>query len=339
MRLSIVFVVLFIGLSFCRNGETKQSEDSVEDLLEVPIGFPQPKFPKGNEFTVERWKLGKKLFYEKALSINNSISCGSCHQANLAFSDSVAMSPGVFDRPGKRNAPSLANVAYHPYFLREGSVPTLEMQILVPIQEHNEFNHNIVDIANVLKEDSIYRKMSFAAYKREMDPFVITRAISTFQRSILSGNSNYDKFKFQGNASALNEKEKWGMNLFFSEKTNCSSCHSGFNFSNYQFENTGLYKEYQDPGRFRSSNDSADLALFKVPSLRNLGYTSPYMHDGRLNTLEKVIDHYNSGGAEHINQNKLIRPLNLNSEEKEALKAFLLSLNDKAFVQENKWKE
>jgi cytochrome c peroxidase len=295
------------------------------------------EFPEGNEFTKARWELGKKLFNDSILSIDKSISCGSCHFPHLAFSDSVALSPGAFKRAGTRNAPSLANIGYHPYFLREGSVPTIEMQVLVPIQEHNEFNHNIVDIAKELDQDSIYVAMSLAAYNRRPEPFVISRALANYERTFISGNSRFDQFTFQGKKKVLTTTEKKGMQLFNSDRLKCASCHSGFNFTNYAIENNGLSMQYDDPGRFRLTLDSVDFAKFKVPSLRNVELTAPYMHKGQINTLEEVIEHYNSGGKNHPQKSKLIQPLNMTDKEKAQLLAFLKTLTDYEFTTNKNW--
>ena len=272
------------------------------------------------------------LFFDPVLSRDSSISCASCHLPRYAFSDTLTFSPGVDHAPGLRNAPTLANVAYHPYFTREGGVPTLEMQILVPIQEHNEFDFNILLIADRLQRDSIYQKLSWEAYDRAPDHFVITRAIACFERSLLSGNSRYDQYYSQGKSDALSAAELRGMELFFSEKTNCSGCHGGFNFTNYAFENNGLYEEYADPGRFRLTGLEEDRALFKVPSLRNIALTGPYMHDGSLTSLEAIIEHYNSGGKDHPHKKPLIQPLHLSTQERSDLVAFLHSLTDTRFV-------
>jgi cytochrome c peroxidase len=238
----------------------------------------------------------------------------------------------VEDRPGTRNSPSLTNIGYHPYFTREGGVPTLEMQVLVPIQEHNEFDFNIVLIAERLQEDSTYVKMARDAYDRPPDHFVITRALACFERSLISGYSRYDQFIHYDRTSVLSDSEIRGMNLFFSQKTNCISCHGGTNFTNYTFENNGLYESYNDPGRFRFTGDSTDLARFKVPGLRNIAVTAPYMHDGSLATLSEVIEHYNKGGRPHVNKSDLIRPLDLTSQEKIDLVNFLKSLTDESFL-------
>ncbi len=303
-----------------------------KDVFPIPAGFPKIEFPDDNQFTIERWKLGKKLFYEKALSLNNTVSCGSCHKPELAFSDNVALSLGDSGKVGRSNAPTLANVAYHPYFTRAGGVPTLEMQILVPIQEHDEFNTNIVDIAERLKQIPEYVEAAQNSYNREMDPFVITRAIATFERSLISGNSRYDAYVQNGDFDALNDQEKRGLQLFLSDKTNCSKCHTGFDFTNYAFENNGLYTDYTDLGRFRVTGVETDRAKFKVPSLRNIELTAPYMHDGSKLTLESIVEHYNAGGAIHPNKSQFVKPLGLTQEEKDDLVAFLKSLTDAAFA-------
>jgi cytochrome c peroxidase len=271
------------------------------------------------------------LFFDPVMSADSSISCASCHRPELAFSDHLAFSPGVAQRPGTRNSPSLANVAYHPYYTREGGVPTLEMQALIPIQEHNEFDFNVLLIAERLQADSTYYQMALDAYDRAPDPYVITRSLACFQRSLLSGNSDYDQY--QRGEKNLSPMALIGMELFFSERTQCSSCHSGFNFTNYAFTNNGLYQTYEDTGRFRLTGEESDKAVFKVPSLRNVELTAPYMHDGSLANLEEVVAHYNSGGKDHVNKNPLIEPLSMSEEEKKALVSFLKSLTDYSFIE------
>ena len=305
-------------------------------IMEIPIGFPSMEHPADNKFNIPRWELGKRLFYEVNLSSDRSVSCASCHKPNLAFSDDETFSFGVSERIGTRNSPSLANIGYHPYLTREGGVPTLEMQVLVPIQEHNEFDFNILLVAERLKEDPNYVQMSLEAYGREPDAFVITRALACFERSLISGLSPYDLFSNYGREQAISESAKRGLDLFFSSRTNCSSCHSGFNFTNYEFENNGLYEQYSDEGRFRLTLDSSDIALFKVPSLRNIELSAPYMHDGSISTIEEVITHYQNGGKNHTNKSSLISPLDLTNEEQRDLKAFLLSLTDDYFI-DNKY--
>ncbi|MBK8556941.1 MAG: cytochrome-c peroxidase [Lewinellaceae bacterium] len=339
MKKIVTTLILISVLLACRKEETQQAPDNTpEPMLAVPPGFPAPVFPEGNELSPARWALGKRLFFDEIMSVDSSVSCASCHLPQHAFSDTVAFSPGAAQRPGTRNAPTLANVAYHPYYTREGGVPTLEMQILVPIQEHNEFDFNILLIADRMKQDSDYVQSSQEAYGRAPDAFVITRSIACFERTMLSGKSRYDSWLQSGDSHVLGTDEMSGMNLFFSDRTNCSRCHEGFNFTNYQFANNGLYVDYADPGRFRLTELESDRALFKVPTLRNIAVTAPYMHDGSLATLEAVVEHYNSGGMPHPNKSSLLKPLGLSPLEKSQLVAFLKTLTDDAFLSSKKFR-
>ncbi|MGB1219837.1 MAG: cytochrome-c peroxidase, partial [Flavobacteriales bacterium] len=328
-RFSLVLSVLTLLFLTAFSPDERSGEKAI---IEIPQGFPELNFPEDNAFTQARWELGKRLFYDPILSVDSSLSCASCHKSDLAFADNLPKTPGVFDRPGKRNAPTLANVAWLPYTLFEGSVPTLEMQILVPIQEHNEFDFNIVLIAEKLNKQASYVEMSQKAYQRTPDAFVITRAIATFERSLISGNSRYDQFEFQGNTSALSELEQKGKDLFFSSKTNCSACHSSVFFTSFEFKNNGLYDEYTDEGRYHFTGIPADSGLFKIPTLRNIELTAPYMHDGSVQTLEEVVNHYNSGGSSFKNKDQLIKALGLSEDEKLQLVAFLKTLTDDEFV-------
>jgi cytochrome c peroxidase len=304
---------------------------NIGSLSETPQNFPKMVYPLDNQHTIQRWELGKKLFFDPHLSIDSSVSCASCHLPQNSFANLKATTPGAFNRPGTRNSPSLANIGYHPYYTREGGVPSLEMQILVPIQEHNEFAFNIIDLQERLQKSEQYNKMSQKAYQRNIDYFSIVRAIATFERSLTSGNSAFDEYN-NGNKKALSISEQNGLSLFYSAKTNCSSCHTGINFTNYNFENNGLYDVYPDNGRERFTKKSTDAGKFKIASLRNVGITAPYMHDGSLESLDAVIEHYNSGGKDHSNKSSLIKPLNLSVDEKANLKAFLLSLTDYHFI-------
>ena len=312
--------------------ETDSIEVANLQIMEVPKGFSDIEHPEGNEFSMERWELGKKLFYDPILSKDGKVSCASCHDPALAFSDSEKVSIGSDGLLGTRNSPSLANVAYHPYYTREGGIPTLEMQILVPIQEHNEFNNNIVLIADTLAQISRYVDMANIAYDQEPNAFVITRALAQFERSMISGQSPYDMEYNYGVEGSMSPSALRGKKLFESDRVSCSSCHSGFNFTNYSFENNGLYDEYDDNGRERLTMDPNDRALFKVPSLRNVQLTGPYMHDGSMESLDEVIDHYDTGGNNHMNKSELLKPLNLTNNEKQDLLAFLESLTDQKFI-------
>ena len=337
MPSKLTFIIL-ISLAIIGCNKEEQIMSVEPKIMEIPNGFPNITFPSDNDYSEARWTLGKKLFYDKALSRNFTISCGSCHKPELAFSDNVSLSKGEQGLLGKSNAPSLTNIAYHPYFTRTGGVPTLEMQVLVPIQEHDEFDFNIVDIAVRLSKDSTYNREAMVAYGRKIDPYVITRALANFERSFISGNAAFDKFSFQGKEDALTDTQLKGKSLFYSERTNCSFCHGGFNFTDYGFKNNGLYEVYADTGRMRFTQLEADRALFKTPSLRNVEFTAPYMHDGSIKTLDDVIEHYNSGGKNSVNKSDKIKPLYLTEGEKSALVAFLKSLSDVQFTNNKNFK-
>jgi len=298
--------------------------------LAIPLGFEYPKIPETNQLSQERVDLGRMLFYDPVLSSDSSISCANCHNQSLAFADDEVISPGVENRLAMRNAPTLTNIVYNPTLLFDGYLPTLEMQILVPVQEHAEFDFNIVELARRLQKNPTYVKMAFEAYGRQPDPFVITRAISSFERTLVSGNSKFDQEVYQ-NKKVMNRSEKRGMSLFFNE-LHCAKCHTGFNFTNYETLNNGLVSVYADSGRARATFLQEDVATFKVPTLRNIELTAPYMHDGSLSDLEAVIDHYASGGAEHKNKSELIVPFNISKRQKKDLIAFLKTLTDKSFI-------
>lgn len=330
-----VWMFLLAGLVACSKEAAPEAPDSYA-WLQVPDGFPPPPAPADNPLTEASWILGKRLFYDPVLSRDSTVSCASCHLAGQAFSDTLAFSRGVDGRIGTRNAPTLANVAYHPYFNLDGGVPTLEMQVAVPVQEAHELDFNMVAIAQRLHQDSTYRALSQAAYQRDPDPFVLTRALATFERSLISGNSHYDRhLRGQEPLSAAAER---GRGLFFSERTGCAHCHSGFNFTHYAFENNGLLPGTGDPGRARVTGRPEDLGRFKVPTLRNIAQTAPYMHDGRFASLQAVLEHYNRGGEQHASQHPLIRPLGLSPAEIQDLLTFLHSLTDTEFLNNTRFK-
>ncbi|MFT5513455.1 MAG: cytochrome c peroxidase [Bacteroidia bacterium] len=322
----------------CQTDVDIEAKAKISDVGSIPEGFPAIDFPEDNTFSLERWKLGKRLFFDSRLSKDSTVSCGSCHKPHLAFSDNVAKTNGVFKRSGTRNAPTLTNVAYQPYYTREGGIKTLEQQVLVPIQEHNEFGFNILEITKRLKSDSSYQTMSIKAYNEPLNYSVLVKAIATFERTIISGNSAYDKYAIHGNKTKFSSFEADGMELFFGSKTNCSSCHGGLNFTDYSFQNNGLYASYFDSGRMRLTGEDADDGKFKVPTLRNIGVTAPYMHDGSIETLESVVDHYNTGGHHHRNKSPHIKPLHLTDLEKRQLVAFLHTLTDHDFLNNSHFK-
>lgn len=296
--------------------------------LQLPPGAPYPEFPPGEPFTVASVKLGKALFFDPRLSRDGTISCASCHHPDRAFSDIVPLSIGVAGRTGMRNSPTLANVAYHPAFFKDGGVPTLERQVIVPIQDTVEMDHDIQAAATTLQNDAEYQRMSMLAYGRALDPFVITRSIASYERTLISGWSRFDRYHYQGDATAMTPAEINGWELFNSAELNCTACHNGFDLSDHSYQNIGLYTSYADRGRGRITLDPLDDGKFKVPTLRNIALTGPYMHDGSMTTLEEVVDHFAVGGQPHPNRSPLLTNFALSAEDKSDLIAFLNALTD-----------
>ncbi|MBK9077260.1 MAG: c-type cytochrome [Flavobacteriales bacterium] len=299
--------------------------------LELPPGAAMPSVREDNPLTTASVRLGKSLFFEKGLSRTGTLSCSGCHFSDRAFSDTLPRSFGVNGEQGMRNAPSLANVAYHPALFRDGGVPTLELQVLAPIHDHLEMDHDINQAAAALREQEPFATLSQEAYGRPLDAYVITRAIANYERTLLSGWSRYDRFVHLGEP-ALTEQELRGMDLFHSSTAGCASCHSGQDLSDHAFYNIGQYLDYADNGRERITQDPADDGKFKVPTLRNIALTAPYMHDGTMATLGEVIDHFASGGLPHPNKNPLLVPFTLSPTERADLIAFLTALTDERSI-------
>jgi cytochrome c peroxidase len=303
--------------------------------LAIPDGFPEPEFPENNVPNRLRVQLGEKLFFDRNLSLDSTVSCSSCHLPERAFTDGLPLSPGIQGRLGKRNTPSILNAAYLGLINKDGGVKNLDLQALVPIEDENEMGIPILHLATRLSKDPEYVKQAQAAYGQPPNPFVITRALASFVRTLYSGDSPYDRY-VRGDSSALSPAALQGKSLFESERLNCAACHSGFNFTNNAFENNGLYTEYRDIGRALITLNPADSGKFRVPMLRNVAVTAPYMHDGSLATLEDVINHYEKAGQQPTAlQSDKIRAFTLSVHEKKALIDYLNSLTDVRYGDES----
>ena len=294
-----------------------------------PHYFPNITFPEGNEPTQLRFELGRKLFYEKQLSKNEDVSCASCHRLPAAFTDGRTVS-SFHENEFARNAPTLANLAWSPYFMSEGGVPTLELQALGPIHEKHELALSMEEVIARLKDKSNYSILSKSAYGRELDAFTITRALACFERALISGDSKFDRYYFL-KSNDYSDVEQKGMELFFSERTQCSSCHALPFFTDYEFYSLGL--EDADIGLERRTYSVADRGKFKTPTLRNIELTAPYMHNGSMSSLEEVVSFYNNGGGTRSTKDSRVKPMNLSKEEEAELVAFLKTLTDWNFVQ------
>ncbi|MBU3700005.1 MAG: cytochrome-c peroxidase [Candidatus Kapabacteria bacterium] len=315
---AVALLVLLVG---CANEATVAADP--EPLVDRPPGFPEQIYPADNQPTPERVALGKRLFYDVRMSANLDVSCATCHDQSKAFTDGLPLSKGTAGRIGARNAPSLANVGYLPVFMREGGVPTLEMQILAPIQEHAEFDMEAPLLAQRLAQDSTLQAMSRLAYGRDLDIWVVTRAIASFERTLVSGRSRAD-------LDQLTDDERRGRNIFLS--AGCATCHGGPLYSDNRLACNGLLEKYSDRGRARLTNLPSDEAVFRVPSLRNVGLTAPYLHNGSVSSLREVIDLYNRGGYPHPNKDTSLRPLGLTVLDCASLEAFLRALTDDRFT-------
>jgi cytochrome c peroxidase len=320
-----VFLILFFGFSLI----LLSNRCSHNDILELSLG--EVPVPQENPITSEKVELGRALFFDKRLSKTNEISCASCHIPKFAFADRKAFSHGVEGRQTSRNAPSLLNSAYLKTMMFDAHLPTLEQQVIVPIQEHQEMDMKMGDLIKKLSSIPQYKEQAEKIFKRDFDAYVLTRSIAAFERTLISQNSRFDKY-YHGDKKALNKEELLGYKLF-TQKLYCAKCHPPPHFTTYKAENNGIYTYFsEDKGRFRIFNDSNDIGKFKIPSLRNIELTFPYMHDGSLVSLEDVLAHYEKGGNKSMNQSPTVLPFRLKQAEKEAIISFLKTLTDTSYL-------
>ena len=308
--------------------------------------------------------LGKRLFHETRLSSTGTYACASCHRVELAFTDGRAHAVGATGEAVRRAAMSLANVAYSPSFTwGDPRVRTLEAQMRTPL-----FNRHPLEMGAradggaalaALSADEVYRQQFTAAFPGDANPLSmdnIIKAIAAFERTLISGRSAFDRYVFSDESTAMTEPAKRGMALFFSARVGCAQCHAGINFSGpviYQghprdhaiFANNGLYNLHargdyppSDQGLTEVTHRAADMGKFRVPTLRNVALTAPYMHDGSLGTLDQVLDHYANGGRHSPRQDVRVRPLTLSAAERAELLEFLNSLTDRDFVEDPRFR-
>lgn len=316
-------------------------------LYELDYGyFPTPDLPGDNPITNTGVELGRMLFYETKLSKDNTQSCATCHIQKDGFSDLRQFSEGVEGLLGQRQAMAIFNMAWHQGFFWDGRAATLRQQALMPIQDPLEMNETLENVVQKLGADKMYTDQFIRAFGDDkVSADRVALALEQFMLTIYSFDSKYDKELF-GEAS-FTESEQRGKDLFFTEFDpngvqrggECFHCHAGFNFTNHQFMNNGLDAEADmtDLGFFDVSNNPADKAKFKVPSLRNIALTAPFMHDGRFATLEEVLEQYNTGvkvspTLDELMQYNINPGLSLTEQEKTDLIAFLHTLTDESFL-------
>jgi cytochrome c peroxidase len=296
--------------------------------------FPILHVPKDNPQSPDKIQLGRKLFYDPRLSADDSISCSSCHQQQFAFSNAGnAVSSGIRGQKGSRNAPSLGNVAWKKSFFWEGGSPSLELQAMGPLTAHDEMGIEPSALVTKLKKIPEYNKLFSSVFKEGISMSNITKAIASFERTLITNRSPYDQYQ-QGNEKAMSESAIRGLELFLGESGDCFHCHNGFNFTTETLHNTGLKLTNPDLGLARLTGRKSDEGKFKTPSLRNVAITAPYMHDGSVPTLELALEHYNKGGLDNPNVDKLMRPLGLSKAEIGDLIEFLKALTDIEFTRD-----
>ncbi|WP_316829378.1 cytochrome-c peroxidase [Pedobacter aquatilis] len=338
----IVFAMLFLSIALMY-ACSKNNEDIVpEDKLiafTIPSNFPAPTYNfEDNKLTNAGFALGKKLFYDARLSADKSVSCGSCHQQFAAFANlDHKVSHGVNNCQGKRNAPPLFNLAWQKAFFWDGGVKNIETSPLNAITDTCEMGTDIATIITFLKNTAPYPELFKKAFgSTEINSQLILKSITQFTAVLVSGNSKYDKV-MRKEGAVFTTDELAGYNVF---KEKCSSCHTEPFFTDFSYRSNGLDVVSLDEGRSHITGLNSDFGTFRVPTLRNIEYTFPYMHDGRFYSLDEVLEHYNSGVKASANLDvKLKNGIKLSSTEKEQIKAFLKTLTDNEFIKNTLYSE
>lgn len=310
-------------------------------IFTVPQGWPAPHYQfENNTLTTAGFELGRKLFYDTRLSSDNTISCATCHQPVSAFAQiGHDFSHGVNDQLGTRNSPALFNLNWYTSFFWDGGVNHIENQPINPIQNPVEMNETLQNLISKLSSDEDYKTRFKRAFGSDtINSQRIFKALSQFMGMLVSSNSKYDHYMRGEAEGIMTDTELKGMKVF---QDNCAHCHTPPLFTDFSFRNDGLAPSpSNDSGRGRITGIANDIYKFKVPTLRNLRYTAPYMHDGRFNTLDEVLDHYATGIENMRNVDAFIRAgLPLTEEERKDLLAFLNTLNDETFVNDPRFRQ
>ena len=309
--------------------------------ITAPLGLPPVPIPADNPPTAETVALGRKLYYDPALSVDNTVSCATCHSPQTGFCDGRQVSIGVRGQQGTRNAPTVFNAAYYTTQFWDGRAPSLEKQAEGPMANPVEMGQSLVGVEKKLNADPVYRaefKKAFGAEVITID--MVEKSVASFERTVLSGNSPFDRYMYGGDSKALSASARRGLEVFRNpKKGNCVVCHTiGDNyalFTDNKFHNLGVgvklsmtgEAELIDLGRYKVTNFEADKGAFRTPSLRNIALTAPYMHDGSDKNLKEVIDFYIGAGNSNPYRDKEIHSLDfLTGQERTDLQQFLKSL-------------
>lgn len=297
------------------------------ESLTLPAGLEPIDWPQDNPYSKSKAELGKLLFFDTRLSPDSSVSCASCHSPQHGFAETTSVSTGFHGQQGVRNAPALVNAAFSMDFFWDGRAGTLEEQIKGPVSNPIEMASSPALVAARIQAVRGYQPYFESAFgTSEVTWARIAQSIATFERTLVSGNSPYDRYQ-AGDKSALNGAQIRGLHVF--RDSRCNVCHAAPYFTNGTFANLGVGsdKPHPDTGRFAVTHDDHDWGTFKTPTLRDIALTAPYMHDGSIRTLDGVVDLYDRGGIPNRNLDNRIRPLHLSAEQKRDLVAFLQALS------------
>jgi cytochrome c peroxidase len=326
--LSFARVAVFLMLSLWSISMRPENVQTGSVGFAAPPGLPPIPWPEDNPYSPARFELGKILFFDGRLSASGVESCAFCHEPDHAFSGATPLSRGVNGKTGVRHAQTLINRAWGKSQFWDGRAPTLESQVLFSVTNPDEMGMTTDQVVQTIQGIKGYAPFFAAAFGDDAITFErIAKAIATFERTVVSGNSPYDRY-LAGDKSALTKDQKDGLD-FFNKKGECAECHSGPNFTNEKFANLGIGMDetHPDPGREAFTKKRGDLGKFKVPTLRDLARRAPYMHDGSVKTLGEVLDIYARGGLPNPNLDTRLTPFYLDEQTKQDLLAFLDSLN------------
>lgn len=339
----VLSVFLFLS---CTSDKDDTEYQNIPIEYQVPSNFPSLAYNMAdNPLTEKGFELGKKIFYDGRLASDGVVSCGFCHIQEDAFTHhGHTFSHGVGDGVGVRNAPPIQNMAYQTQFFWDGAADHIELLSMAPISNELEMNGNIIDIINMMKNDSAYKKLYKQAFANgEINSENMLKALAQFMTVLTSSNSRFDKYRRNESGGTLTPQELAGYAVF---NQKCASCHATDIFTDNSFRNNGLpiNPSINDKGRYRVTGLDEDKYKFKVPSLRNIEKTAPYMHDGRFYTLDAVLDHYDSGVTQTQNLDPSLQHtgalgIPLSSSEKAQLIAFLKTLTDNEFLSNPKFAE
>ena len=337
---ALAFASLTLPAALAQSGASKTSPMPIGKPVELkaPLGLPPVPIPKDNPLTEETIALGRRLYYDPALSVDGTISCASCHAPQFAFSDNRPVSLGVGGKAGTRHAPTVINSAYSSLQFWDGRATSLEEQAKGPMENPVEMAHSLDGVVKRVQADPKYRELFLKAWGTDqIDIDLIAKSVASFERTVIAGDSPFDRFYYGHDSKAMTLEAQRGLKTFVSpKKGDCAVCHSlgkeNSLFTDNKFHNLGVGADTRgnlnDEGRYKVTKNDADMGAFKTPTLRNLANRGPYMHDGSFPTVKDALGHYVGGGNWNAHLDKQIHSLDiLTFDERDELLEFLNALN------------